>query len=88
MTTLPGQTNIGFAHFIGQSDTVGKVLLVILILMSVVTWYVILNRLLAARGLKSSMQKALDAMNAATSATSLKDIAQGGDAPMRDLFSA
>jgi biopolymer transport protein ExbB len=62
MTPVPGQTNIGFTHFLAQSDTVGKVLLVILVSMSIITWYVILNRVLAGRGIKAAMQKALDAM--------------------------
>jgi len=33
--------DMGFLHFVGQSDFVGKTLFVILILMSLVTWYLI-----------------------------------------------
>ena len=33
---------MGFLHFVAQSDFVGKSLFVILILMSLVTWYLIL----------------------------------------------
>jgi biopolymer transport protein ExbB len=79
MTPVTGQTNIGFAHFLGQSDGVGKVLLVILLLMSVLTWYVILNRLLASRGIKAAMQRALDAMKSTSTTQGLQTIAQGGD---------
>ena len=32
---------LGFGHFIAQSDVVGKTLLVILVLMSVVSWAII-----------------------------------------------
>lgn len=35
-------TDMGFLHFIAQSDFVGKTLFVILIIMSLVTWYLIL----------------------------------------------
>jgi biopolymer transport protein ExbB len=79
MTPVTGQTNIGFAHFLGQSDTVGKVLLAILLLMSVLTWYVILNRLLASRGIKAAMQKALDAMKSTSTTPGLQAIAEGSD---------
>jgi biopolymer transport protein ExbB len=34
-------TSLGFAHFIGQSDAVGKSLLAILVLMSVLSWIII-----------------------------------------------
>ena len=34
--------DMGFLHFVAQSDFVGKSLFVILILMSLVTWYLIL----------------------------------------------
>ena len=36
--------DMGFLHFVAQSDFVGKTLFVILILMSLVTWYLILVR--------------------------------------------
>lgn len=34
----------GFAHFLAQSDTVGKTILVLLLLMSVTTWYLIVTK--------------------------------------------
>ena len=36
--------NLGFGHFIGQSDAVGKTLLAILVLMSVASWAIIIAR--------------------------------------------
>jgi biopolymer transport protein ExbB len=35
---------MGFAHFLAQSDTVGKTILVLLLLMSVTTWYLIATK--------------------------------------------
>ena len=85
MNPVPNQT-LGFSHFIAQSDTVGKVLLVILISMSMLTWYVILNRLLSGRGSKSAMNKALDSMKSTSSVAGLQSIAQGGDAAEAEPF--
>ena len=34
-------TNLGFGHFIAQSDVVGKTLLAILVLMSVASWAIV-----------------------------------------------
>ncbi|RDI01494.1 outer membrane transport energization protein ExbB [Caldimonas thermodepolymerans] len=39
----PNET-MGFAHFIAQSDVVGKALLVILVLMSAISWYLIVMK--------------------------------------------
>lgn len=38
------EQQLGFAHFIAQADGVGKALLVILLLMSVATWYLIATK--------------------------------------------
>ena len=38
------QQTLGFAHFVGQMDGVGRTILVLLILMSVVTWYLIFTK--------------------------------------------
>ena len=35
---------MGFAHFLAQSDTIGKTILVLLLLMSVTTWYLIVTK--------------------------------------------
>ena len=41
------EPQIGFAHFLAQTDAVGKGLLVILVAMSVLSWYLILTKALA-----------------------------------------
>lgn len=46
------QQALGFAHFLNQTDAVGKVLLAALLLMSVATWY-----LIAAKTLQVLMQR-------------------------------
>ena len=49
--------NLGFGHFIGQSDAVGKTLLVILIVMSIASWAIIAIKgasLLARKGRSNS----------------------------------
>ncbi len=43
---------LGFAHFIAQADAVGKSLLVVLIVMSALSWY-----LIAVRGVAMSLRK-------------------------------
>jgi biopolymer transport protein ExbB len=40
--------SLGFAHFLAQTDAVGKSLLVILLLMSVATWYLIVTKTVAS----------------------------------------
>jgi biopolymer transport protein ExbB len=45
---LEPQSTLGIAHFIDQTDAVGMTLLVILLGMSVVTWYLIVVRLVQA----------------------------------------
>ena len=41
------QTQVGFAHFLAQTDAVGGALLVFLLLMSVASWYLIVTKALA-----------------------------------------
>jgi biopolymer transport protein ExbB len=38
------ETQLGFAHFLGQTDFVGKLVLVVLFVMSIATWYLILSK--------------------------------------------
>jgi len=37
---------VGFAHFLGQTDTVAKAILAVLLLMSLLSWYLIVTKLL------------------------------------------
>src|SRR5262245_63902794 len=41
------QAQIGFAHFLAQSDAVGRALLVALVLMSLASWYLIVTKVLS-----------------------------------------
>ena len=64
--------NLGFGHFIGQSDAVGKTLLVILIVMSIASWAIIAIKgasLLARKGRSNSF------LNFFWNATSLEAVA-------------
>jgi biopolymer transport protein ExbB len=45
---LDPAASIGFAHFLGQTDTPGKVILTMLLAMSVTTWYLIATKAWAA----------------------------------------
>ena len=69
----------GFAHFIEQSDAVSKILLLILLVMSILTWTIILNRAVAGRGLRAAMLRALGAMKNTTHANALPVLAQSAD---------
>ncbi|MQY52363.1 MotA/TolQ/ExbB proton channel family protein [Rhodocyclus tenuis] len=42
----PAQNALGFADFLAQSDSVGKAALLILLVMSIATWYLIINKTL------------------------------------------
>ncbi|MGQ9685349.1 MAG: hypothetical protein ACUVT2_03440 [Thiobacillaceae bacterium] len=53
-TTQPA--HLGFAHFIAQADTLAHVLLVILLAMSVITWYLIVSKTLAYLKMKKHAQ--------------------------------
>jgi biopolymer transport protein ExbB len=52
METAASQTRLGFAHFIAQADGVAHLLLVVLLAMSVVSWYLIVSKSLADRRMK------------------------------------
>jgi biopolymer transport protein ExbB len=41
------EQGLGFAHFISQTDEVGKIVLLLLLLLSIASWYLIVTRLLA-----------------------------------------
>jgi biopolymer transport protein ExbB len=44
MEPASAQVQLGFAHFIAQSDSLAKFLLVVLLTMSVITWYLIVSK--------------------------------------------
>ena len=41
------ESNLGFAHFISQSDAVGKAVLLVLLLLSIASWYLIVSKAIA-----------------------------------------
>lgn len=54
------QQTLGLAHFLAQTDAVGKTLLVVMLLMSAVTWYLIVNRTIAALTTRRRSRRFLD----------------------------
>jgi biopolymer transport protein ExbB len=57
---LDSQVSIGFGHFLGQTDTPAKVILVMLLLMSIATWYLIATKAWAAVLLRRRTQRFLN----------------------------
>jgi len=49
METALAPTQLGFAHFIAQADGLAHFLLVVLLAMSVITWYLIVAKSIAHR---------------------------------------
>ena len=41
------ESSLGFAHFISQSDSVGKSVLLVLLALSVASWYLIVTKAIA-----------------------------------------
>ena len=63
--------DMGFLHFVAQSDFVGKSLFIILILMSLVTWYLILVK---AASNVSMRKRSADFLNKFWNASSLEQV--------------
>lgn len=79
------QATLGIAHFIGQSDAVGKTLLVLLLGMSVVTWYLIVVRVVQAARVRAETRRFLEAFWGAPSVQAVN--AHLAAAKARDPFS-
>ncbi len=62
----------GFAHFVAQSDLIGKGLFVILLLMSVVSWYYIVTKSISQYRIKRRSQTFMDFFWNATSLEAVK----------------
>jgi biopolymer transport protein ExbB len=83
--SMNNDTALGFGHFIAQSDGLGKTLLLILVLMSVVSWAII-----AIKGLTlyARQRRSLAFLNFFWNATSLDAVAaEIGTHGVRDPFS-
>lgn len=53
-------TSLGFAHFLSQSDGLGKVLFVVLISMSLASWYFIITKAIAVLRLRRASKHFVD----------------------------
>jgi biopolymer transport protein ExbB len=81
------EAQLGFAHFVGQTDGVGKFVLGVLLLMSIATWYLILTKGMQIVGTRNRSRRFLREFWAAAS---LVDVharlhAQGTHDPFSDL---
>jgi biopolymer transport protein ExbB len=54
MEPASAQVQLGFAHFIAQTDSLARFLLVVLLAMSVITWYLIVSKTIANWRMKQS----------------------------------
>jgi biopolymer transport protein ExbB len=45
---VEAHTAVGFGHFLAQTDAVSKTILALLLIMSIVTWYLIVTKALSA----------------------------------------
>ncbi len=54
MQPASAQVQLGFAHFIAQSDSLAKFLLAVLLAMSVITWYLVASKAIANWRMKKS----------------------------------
>jgi biopolymer transport protein ExbB len=81
------ETRLGFAHFLGQTDAVGKFVLAVLLVMSIATWYLILSK-----GVQTwvTRRRSRRFLREFWSAGSLREVherihRQGADDPFSDL---
>jgi len=75
---------LGFAHFLAQSDTVGRVILGILVLMSVASWYLIAAKSIMVALEYRRSRRFLDAFWSAPTLATLQ--ARSDDAMAADIF--
>lgn len=76
----------GILHFVAQSDWVGQSLFVILVLMSVITWYLVIFKGLSQWRLKKSARRFLEVFWSAASLKEIQGQLQGQK--INDPFSA
>jgi biopolymer transport protein ExbB len=74
---------VGFAHFLAQTDGVGKAILVILLLMSVASWYLIVTKALSTWLERRRSARFVDAFWKAPSIAAVKS--QAADEPFSRL---
>src|SRR5690625_6524942 len=77
---------MGFLHFVGQSDWVGQSVFVVLLIMSVITWYLVIFKGLSQLRLKRNARRFLDNFWNATSLSQVEtELAQNN---VKGSFSA
>ena len=57
---MNAQPDVGFSHFLSQTDAVGTTILFLLLVMSVTTWYLIATKALAAISMRRRTRRFLD----------------------------
>ena len=57
---MDAQSSIGFGHFLAQTDSIGKAILVLLLIMSVTTWYLIVTKAWTALLVRRRTRRFLD----------------------------
>ena len=70
---MDATTSTGFAHFLAQTDVVGRTMLALMLGMSLVSWYFILTRALARALERRRSERFLDAFWAAPSIAAVLD---------------
>lgn len=70
----PQQEALGFAHFISHTDTVGMILFIILIAMSIASWTVIVTKTRQLMGQRKSREAFLTAFHGAPNLQSAKAV--------------
>ena len=87
MESTATQSQLGFAHFIAQTDGLAQFLLVVLLAMSVITWYLIVSKSIANWRIRNHAEAFLarfwDASNLASVAEYLQS--QGVNDPFSNL---
>jgi biopolymer transport protein ExbB len=70
---------LGFAHFIGQSDAMGKIVLLLLLALSVASWYLIVTKALSNRGARKRADAFLKKFWAAASLQEMQSTLSTGN---------
>jgi biopolymer transport protein ExbB len=81
------ETRLGLAHFLGQADTVGKLVLAILLVMSVASWYLIVSKAVQVALARRRSRRFLERFWAAGSLSEVHDRIhdEGAQDPLSEL---
>ena len=84
------ESSLGFSHFLGQADAVAKVILLIMLVMSVTTWYLIFTKsirnIITSQKSRAFLKMFWDAPNVSTVAAHLQAQELRGE-PLQEPFS-